>query len=562
MKRFSSNSNSIKLEKFPMSDLPPASAKKRAYVYCRVSTQEQAEHRTSLAQQERDARKFAGENGVEIVGVFVDAGISGSDRSRPEFNRMMLLACGDDHPVDYIIAADMARLARDLEFSVLLTGQLRRAGVKLLLVYQKFEDSHAGLFHQMMTSWQDQDAIVKASANTRRGLRGTAEENFWTGGIIPLGYISQTVELRSKKEKKRLFLCEDEAELVRLIFDLADRGLDGAPMGGRAIADYLNEHGYTLRGRKFFNATIAGILSRPHYVGKFPGNRFDEKGNLLPEDAWTWVSCPQIVSQEQFDRVAALRAKRAPRVTAPRAVNGPTLLIGLAVCGVEGCGCGMTIRTGKSGRYRYYACNARINRGARSCSCPSVRVEKLDELVMREVADQVLASTKLETLLQRVLDVSDDARARKRQEIEQCEGKIEASRKRLSNLHDAIELGTLSARDPDIAERLKRLRGEIGGMNQTLRTLRQQVERGPGRITPEAVQRFGKIVRERLLNGEGSARQQIARAFIKRVIIAPKTIAIEGETAALAHGAAAVARSKELVPSFDREWCRLQDSNL
>lgn len=208
---------------------------------------------------------------------------------------------------------------------------------------------------------------------------------------------------------------------------------------------------------------------------------------------------PPACAQDQFDRVAALRTKRAPRNTAPRVVSGPTLLIGLAVCGVAGCGCGMTIHTGKGGRYRYYARNARTNRGARSCGCPNVRAEKLDELVMRQVADRILASERLEVLLQRVLDVSDEARERKHLEIMQCEERLGEARKRLSNLHDAIELGTLSARDPDIADRLKRLRSEIDGMNQTLRTLRQQVERGPGRITPDAVQRFGRVVRERLL---------------------------------------------------------------
>ncbi|WP_156488914.1 recombinase family protein, partial [Erythrobacter sp. HI0077] len=79
----------------------------------------------------------------------------------------------------------------------------------------------------------------------------------------------------------------------------AEKGLNGSPLGGRAIAEYLNKHGYTRRGKKFYNATVAGILSRPHYLGRFPGNKFDEFGNLLPEEEWTWVDCPQLITQEQ-----------------------------------------------------------------------------------------------------------------------------------------------------------------------------------------------------------------------------------------------------------------------
>ena len=274
---------------------------------------------------------------------------------------MMLLATSDDHPVECIVACDMARLARDVEFTVITQGQLQRAGVQCLFVYQKFEDSHFGMLHKLLTSWQDQDAIVKASMNTRRGLRGTAEEGFWVGGTVPLGYESRTVEVRSKKEKKKLFLNASEAAIVRMIFDLAEKGLNGIPLGGRAIAEYLNRHGFTRRGKKFYNATVAGILSRLHYLGRFPGNKFDEFGNLLPEEEWTWVDCPQLITQEQFDRVAALREERAPRNTPPRVVSGPTLLIGLAEC--EACGSGMTIRTGKGGRYRYYSCNSKVNRG-------------------------------------------------------------------------------------------------------------------------------------------------------------------------------------------------------
>ncbi|PZO66644.1 MAG: hypothetical protein DI636_10825 [Pelagerythrobacter marensis] len=238
----------------------------------------------------------------------------------------------------------------------------------------------------------------------------------------------------------------------------------------------------------------------------------------------------------------------------PRVTSGPTLLIGLAKCGIAGCGCGMTIRTGKGGRYRYYTCNARTNRGATSCRCPSVRAEQLDELVMTELADRLFAEHELVPLLQQVLDTSSEARLRKQQEVEQCEERLATARSRLANLHDAIENGTVSSRDPDIAGRIKQRRTEIDALNTMARTLRQQIDVGPTRITPAAVARFGTIVRERLLHGDGPTRQNIARAFIRTVTVGPN-ITITGDPQSLAHGAAAVARSKGVVPSFDREWC-------
>ncbi|MGB7408268.1 MAG: hypothetical protein WA908_07145, partial [Pontixanthobacter sp.] len=73
--------------------------------------------------------------------------------------------------------------------------------------------------------------------------------------------------------------------------------------------------------------------------------------------------------------------------------------------------------------------------------------------------------------------------------------------------------------------------------------------------------KFGKLVREKLLHGDGPVRQQLARAFIREVRVGAG-VEISGDTDALAHGVAAVARSKGTVPIFDRSWCRLEDSNL
>ena len=121
----------------------------RAYGYVRVSTAEQAEHKTSLRQQKVDLRNLCSKQWIDLIEIFEEPGLSGSDWKRPEFNRMIMLAIGDDHPVDYIVAADMSRLARDVELIVTTQGQLIRAGVKSLFAYQTFEDSHFGMLHQL-----------------------------------------------------------------------------------------------------------------------------------------------------------------------------------------------------------------------------------------------------------------------------------------------------------------------------------------------------------------------------------------------------------------------------
>ena len=49
---------------------PITKSKRRGYIYLRVSTQEQAENKTSLAQQEHDCRQHCEKNGITVAGMF------------------------------------------------------------------------------------------------------------------------------------------------------------------------------------------------------------------------------------------------------------------------------------------------------------------------------------------------------------------------------------------------------------------------------------------------------------------------------------------------------------
>ena len=66
----------------------------KAVIYCRVSTEEQAQEGYSLDVQERFCRQYALNNGYDVFGVYRDEGKSGTKLDRPlyriclqEFNR-------------------------------------------------------------------------------------------------------------------------------------------------------------------------------------------------------------------------------------------------------------------------------------------------------------------------------------------------------------------------------------------------------------------------------------------------------------------------------------------
>ena len=86
--------------------------KGECYIYCRVSTEEQAEGGFSLDNQKRACVDYATSNQYHIKEIFVDEARSARSTDRPEFQRMMKGIRKE--PVDAIIFYKIDRLARNI----------------------------------------------------------------------------------------------------------------------------------------------------------------------------------------------------------------------------------------------------------------------------------------------------------------------------------------------------------------------------------------------------------------------------------------------------------------
>ena len=530
--------------------------------YVRVSTDDQADHRTSLDSQEAQIRADAEAKGQMVVRIFVEAGESGQDARRPEFNRLLDFVEDPANGIHEVKIFSLSRLARSMETQVQTFARLKRAKVRLHSLTQNFsDDAMGGMLRNLIASFDEYFALETAK-HTRRTMRRNAEEGFFNGGPVPFGYESQTVEMRGTKAKKKLFIHEGNARTVRLIFDLATVGVGNGPMGARAIAEWLNERGYTLaNGNKFNNSNVAGILGRCHYRGYYFDMTRDEQGGQAPEDQWVRVGCPQIIPEETMDAVAALRAVRRPTVTPPRTVNGPTLLTKVARCGI--CGEGMTIRTGKSGSYSYYSCNGKVSAGAARCACPHVREERLDAVVLGALERQIFAPERLRMLLSEMLEASAEADERRARDLTQARLHKTQAETRLRNLYEALADGHASLKEPTFTGLLAETNGRIASATATIDTLERQIGKATKRVTPEMVDLFGELVRERLRGEDPALRKAYVALFVSEVAVDQKEIRISGSSQLLER---AVGRAEPaimgMVPIFDRKWCPEEDSNL
>src|ERR671921_389698 len=103
---------------------------KRAILYARVSTDEQARSGYSLAQQFEALRGYAAREGYEVLEEVQDPGQSGASLERPGMDRVRdLVATGD---VSVVLAQDRDRFSREPAYTYLLRREVggERCGLR------------------------------------------------------------------------------------------------------------------------------------------------------------------------------------------------------------------------------------------------------------------------------------------------------------------------------------------------------------------------------------------------------------------------------------------------
>ncbi len=189
------------------------------------------------------------------------------------------------------------------------------------------------------------------------------------------------------------------------------------------------------------------------------------------------MAVPPIIDAAEFEAVQTLLKTRCPALTAPRVVSGPTLLTGICFCAA--CGGAMTLRTGKSGRYRYYTCSTKARQGETGCKGRTVPMEKLDSVVAEHIEQRLLQPKRLEQILSRVLDRREERAKRRTAHIAELRKRAVEAEAKLERLYDAIENGVADVSDPLLKERVTELKSVRD-------QARADAERAEGAPTPGA----------------------------------------------------------------------------
>lgn len=300
-----------------------------AVIYARYSSQNQTEQ--SIEGQLRDNYAWAKQQGVTVIGEYIDRALTGTKDTRPDFQRMIADAASEKF--EMVIVWKLDRFARNRYDSAVYKAKLKKHGVKVVSVMERITDSPEGIILEGLLESMAEYYSANLSENTKRGKRETAIKGHWNGGHPPLGY---------KLMDHRLVADAKTAPIVRYIFERYAAGVCKKEL----IAELEEKGVRTYYGRPLTYASFNSVLRNPAYIGKST-----YKGEVVEG-----LSEP-LIDEKIFYKVQE-QIKARSRAPAARKAKVDYLLSGKAFCGECGepmVGIGGTSRSKHV--YHYYRCS-------------------------------------------------------------------------------------------------------------------------------------------------------------------------------------------------------------
>lgn len=302
---------------------------RRAALYIRVSTLEQAQEGYSVGEQRERLIAYCKAQDWLIADIYVDGGYTGSNLNRPGIQKLM----SETEKFDVVLVYKLDRLSRSQRDTLYLIEEIFRPNkVDFVSMQESFDTSSPfgkamigllAVFAQLEREQIKERTWMGRVARAKTGLHHG-------GGNIPIGY---------DYEDGKLIVNPYEAEQVRKIYEWY---LSGASL--KAITDKLQDAGYTNKYSSYNSwSSVRNILENETYIGRL------HFGDVVVDHAHE-----AIITEEQFNAAQILRGKRREQFGS-HAFRSKHVLTGLLFCGH----CGGRYYLRNTGKYSYYACYSR-----------------------------------------------------------------------------------------------------------------------------------------------------------------------------------------------------------
>lgn len=510
--------------------------KTRAAYYARVSTDMQVDN-TSLPEQREICEATIKARGWELVGAYVDEGLSGTDSNRPAWRQMLQDA--RDGKVDAVVVSKLDRFARKALDAIRETDRLSEMGVDLVLVKEQIDMStpQGKMMRTMMAGFaeMERDTIV---ARTAAGQRAKGRSGGWAGSKPPFGW-----RLEGLKKDAHPVPDEREREVLRAMHQLfvkerlstaevADRlNLMGLRPRQAATWQYQTVRQTATNPSLWTGETSWGAATTGNYRPHRKVTKMNRDGSPKYGDTVTVALGDPVFTRQEWQalqRAVNRRAGWTPSAPQRQMLSGR--LFGPCDFGKHYDG----VAT-KSRPNHHYLCAGKRYRSKEQprCSCPQIKGPGIDEAVWTELAAMLADPERLERLARQWLELDDDA------DLNDEAPMVAALRKQEATLERAMTRAKdlyLMADDPEEHRAtMERLRGELVEVRDRIEAMASmqslRVDQAQ-RITDVAA--LAERARGRLENASAAMRREVVDLLDVRVIVSdivqgrPQAITIHG----------------------------------
>lgn len=399
-----------------------AASPSSAVIYARFSSHNQKDE--SIEQQVAECKLYANTNGLNVVGVYADAAVSGKTDNRAQFQRLKSDAKKGKFAV--IIAYKSNRIARNMANALNFENDMDSLGIRVAYAKEEFGDNAAGRFALRMMMNMNQFYAENLAEDTIRGMLDNAEK-CKVNGPVPYGY---------RSDKGNFAVNLEEAAVVREIFVKTARGESFVD-----IAESLNARGILTRQKnRWSSRSFQSMLKNERYIGTYIFDKIRIENGI-----------PAIIDKDLFMEVNE-KLKEKPNPQGRHRINGDYLLSGKLYCGE--CGKPMMGMSGhsKSGTlYFYYNCIGKKT-GENRCQKKNVRRDDIELRIAEAIKMYILQDEVINWIADTVMEYQ--ATHSNKDEIKRLQAELSATKKKINNILDAIEQGILT---PGTKERLESL---------------------------------------------------------------------------------------------------------
>jgi site-specific DNA recombinase len=283
----------------------------------------------TLGRHEKILLAYSKEKNINVIEIKKEIASGESLSKRPKMLEMLEEI--EDGLYNAVLVMDIDRLTRGgmLDQGIIL-NTFKDNDVKIITL-DKLYDLNDDLDEDIVdfSAFFARKELKMIKKRLYRGRIKSVEEGNYIGGFAPYGY-------NYNKLTKKLEINEQEAEIIKLIFDL----YVNHDMGDMKIASIMRERNIRTKFNKIWDrTTVRKIITNPIYIGK---TRWGQTSTKVPFKEYTGKHEPLIEEELYYKAQELTKNRYIPRVKGSYKTRNP--LAGLIKCT---CGRTMSLRTSK-----------------------------------------------------------------------------------------------------------------------------------------------------------------------------------------------------------------------